>query len=225
MTSKEKGEWVFERENPMGGKRATAWRDPLEGLDLPSEARIAREAIQNSVDATLPSQKTEILVWDKALSGQEFGGVRDILGLDSLDAPTGRLDGLGLKAGNSFERMKTGEGDIRVTIIEDRSTCGLGFDENDGKDRFRELCLFLGQENDAVDGDRGGSYGFGKTVYQASSDCRTFLVYSVFEPRPETRGSHARLFGCSSFDAHRMEDGVEYTGRAWFGIPETPEDG
>ena len=219
------GRWVFERVNPMGGARATAWRDPLEGSDLPSEGRIARETIQNSVDATLPTQRTELFVWDKALSGQDIEEFASILGLDSTDSPTGRIARLGLKSGNSFERMKTGEGEIRVTIIEDRNTCGLGFDENDRKDRFRELCLYLGQEETVVDSSRGGSYGFGKTVYQASSDCRTFLIYSVFEPKPETGGSHARLFACSSFNGHSMEGGTEYTGRAWFGIPTTTESG
>ena len=121
--------------------------------------------------------------------------------------------------------MKTGGGEIRVTIIEDRKTCGLGFDEKDGKDRFRELCLYLGQEATTIDSNRGGSYGFGKTVYQASSDCRTFLVYSVFEPKPQTGDNHARLFGCSSFNGHSMEGGAEYTGRAWFGLPSVTESG
>ena len=209
----------------MGGARATAWRDPLEGSDLPSEARIVRETIQNSVDATLPTQRTELLVWDKAVTGLDMKEFARILALDFPDSPTGRIARLGLKDGNSFERMHSGKGEIRVTIIEDRNTCGLGFDENDGKDRFKELCLFLGQEGTTVDSKRGGSYGFGKTVYQASSDCRTFLVYSVFEPKPETRGSHARLFGCSSFDGHRIEGGAEYTGRAWFGMPTTTETG
>ena len=167
MNAMHKGEWVFERANPMGGARATAWQDTLEGSDLSSEERLAREAIQNSVDATLPDQRTEVFVWDKAISAQEITNFRDLLGLDSEDAPTGRLSKLGLKEANSFERMKTGSGEIRVTIIEDRNTCGLGFDERDGKDRFKELCLFLGQESTAVDKDRGGSYGFGKTVYQA----------------------------------------------------------
>ena len=35
------------------------------------EARIAREAIQNSADATLDGEKTEILVWDKPLTASE----------------------------------------------------------------------------------------------------------------------------------------------------------
>lgn len=219
-TSRHDPKWVFERVNPMGGARATAWQDTLEGSDLSSEARIARESIQNSVDATLPREKTEVLVWEKTLSDEEISVLKTLLDLESSDSPTGRLPKLGLKDGNSFERMKRG-GKIRVTIIEDRRTCGLGFDENDGKDRFEELCLFLGQESTEVDSSRGGSYGFGKTVYQAASDCRTFLVYSVFEPTPETSQHHARLFGCSSFDGHTMDDDKKYTGRAWFGIPES----
>ncbi len=223
--SKSVGEWVFERVNPMGGARATAWQDTLEGSDLSSEERIAREAIQNSVDATLPEQRTEVFVWDKELSDLETKNFKDLLNLESREAPTGRLPKLGLKEDNSFERIKRGTGGIRVTIIEDRNTCGLGFDEQDNKDRFKELCLFLGQESTAVDSNRGGSYGFGKTVYQALSDSRTFFVYSQFESKPETCGHHARLFGCSSFNGHRMKDGTGYTGRAWFGIPEITDSG
>ena len=209
----------------MGGARATAWRDSLEGSDLPSEARVAREAIQNSVDATLSNQKTELFVWDKELAGEDVEVFASILGLHSQRSPNGRLSNLGLKDRNTFERIGMDDGKIRITIIEDYNTCGLGYDSSDGKDRFRELCLFLGQQGTEVDSARGGSYGFGKSVYQASSDCRTFLVYSVFEPSPQTGGSHARLFGCSSFDGHSMEDGSEYTGRAWFGIPRDSDTG
>ena len=224
MNAQGNGEWVFERSNPMGGARATAWQNTLEGSDLSSEERIAREAIQNSVDATLPGQRTEVFVWDKALSNQEEQNFVCLLGLKSSDAPTGRLSKLGLREGNSFERLRDGVGGIRVTIIEDSNTCGLGFDETDGKDRFEELCLFLGQESTTVDSTRGGSHGFGKTVYQELSDCRTFFVYSRFEPRPETLGHYARLFGCSSFNGHDL-DGIPYTGRAWFGIPVATEYG
>jgi hypothetical protein len=217
--------WVFEQVDPMGGARATAWRDTLEGSNLSTEARLAREAIQNSVDATLKGLKTKVLVWDKPLSGQEVTAFRRSLALSSPDSPTNRLPKLGLAPDNFFESLRgDGAGETRVTIVEDRETCGLGVDEKDGKDRFEELCLYLGQESPRVDSSRGGSYGFGKTVYQASSNCRTFLVYSVFEPTSETKGHHARLFGCSTFDGHDVK-GRKYTGRAWFGIPDTAESG
>ena len=217
--------WVFETVNPMGGARATAWQDTLEGADLPVEARLAREAIQNSVDATLDGQRTDVLVWDKPLSPEEVSKVRRLLALSSQHSPINRLKKLGIQDGNFFERMRRDDsGEARVTIVEDRKTCGLGFDSGDGKDRFRELCLFLGQDSTAVDSSRGGSYGFGKTVYQSASDCRTFLVYSVFEPTSETGDHHARLFECSSFNGHDIGD-ERYTGRAWFGIPESEATG
>ena len=210
--------WVFEPVGLMGGARATAWQDTLEGSDLPTEARVAREAIQNSVDATVPGEKTEVFVWDKSISGQELATFRKRLALSHPESPASRLRELGLGEDNSFQGMKSTKGKIRVTIIEDRNTCGLGFDESEQKDRFEELCLFLGQESTAVNSERGGSYGFGKTVYQTSSDCRTFLVYSVFEPSEETGHHHARLFGCSNFSGHSLND-ENYTGRAWFGVP------
>ena len=217
MIAEQKVEWVFERVSPMGGARATAWRDTLEGSDLFNEQRIAREAIQNSVDATLRGKRTEVLVWNKTLSGKEVATLREILALDSHNSPTGRLSRLGLQDVNALTKIKAAD-QLQVTIIEDRNTCGLGFDKMRGKDRFKELCLFLGQESTDVDAARGGSYGFGKTVYQASSDCHTFIVYSVFEPVAQTDQAHARLFGCSSFIGHSTEDGIEYTGRAWFGL-------
>ena len=87
------------------------------------------------------------------------------------------------------------------------------------------MCLFLGQDDDDVDPDRGGSYGFGKTVYQQSSGCRTFLVYSAFKPKPELSTRNALLFGCSHFAGHSLEVGHRYTGRAWFGAPGKDEFG
>ena len=130
----------------MGGARSTAYQDTLEGSDFSAEVRIAREAIQNSADATLPGLKTEVLVWDKPLSEQDRFAFRELLNLDSPDSPTARMDRLGLNDGNFFERVKTKEGEVRVTIIEDHNTCGLGFDPKTGKNRFEELCLFLGQD-------------------------------------------------------------------------------
>ena len=203
----------------MGGARSTAWRDTLEGLDLSIEARIAREAIQNSADATLKGEKTEVLVWDKTLSAEEQSTLREFFALDTPDSPTGRIDKLGLEEGNFFDGPKAEGGEFRVTIIEDHNTCGLEFDSESGKDRFEELCLFLGQDDTEVDPNRGGSYCFGKTVYQANSGCRTFVVYSHFEAKPPRQERSALLFACSHFAGHSIGED-KFTGRAWFGIPD-----
>ena len=119
-----------------------------------------------------------------------------------------------------------------MTIVEDRNTCGLGYDERDEKDRFEELCLSLGQDTTTVSTGRGGSFGLGKAVYEEASDCNMFVVYSVFEPSVETGGHHARLFACATFDGHRWKGDEarstgrgdfadrKYTGRALFGVHE-----
>lgn len=94
----------------MGGARATAWRDTLEGANFAQEERIAREAIQNSVDATRPNEKTEVVVRAKTLSAEDIAVVRDALALDSPDSPIGRLDALGLPADNALKRIADGAG-------------------------------------------------------------------------------------------------------------------
>ena len=160
----------------MGGARATAWRDTLEGANFAQEERIAREAIQNSVDATRPNEKTEVVVRAKTLSAADIAGVNDALALAAPNSPIGRLDALGLPADNALKRIaECAGGGVRTATIEDWNTCGLGYDAKDGKDRFEELCLYLGQDSANVDAERGGSYGFGKTVYEQASDCRTFM--------------------------------------------------
>ena len=184
------------------------------------------------MDATLPNEKTEIVVRNKTLSAAEMASVRDALALDSEDSPVVRTSALlGLPADNAFQRIAQGaKGGVQTTVIEDWNTCGLGYDAADGKDRFVELCLYLGQDSANVDAARGGSYGFGKTVYEQASDCRAFIVYSVFEPSDETGGHYSRLFVCSHFVGHTFSEdktrgsrgggggGNKYTGRAWYGI-------
>lgn len=222
MTFEHPAKWFFVREDPNHRIRSTARRHALEGSDLPTEARLVREAIQNSVDATLERQKTDVFIWNRFISGEDTDSFRSLVGFDHPDSPFARLSALRLKGGNAYELLKASkhgeQTSIPVTVVEDRNTCGLGYDETDHKDRFIELCLSFGQDSTGASATRGGSYGFGKEVYEAASDCNTFFVYSVFKPRPETDQAHARFYGCATFDGHTLPDGIKYTGRALFGI-------
>ena len=216
-------EWVFEKESPMGGAQSTAWTpDTLEGSDLSSEERIAREAIQNSVDATLDGLNTEMLVCGRSLSGAEAKEFSNLLKLENPGSPASRYDKLGLPTNNIFQQFASGHSDssIQLAVIEDRNTFGLGY--VNGEDHFRSLCLYLGQPSMNVNKVTGGAFGFGKAVYQGLSNCNTFIVYSVFEPSSKTHHNHARLFVCSSFEGHEV-GGVNYTGRAWYGIPDSKD--
>ena len=222
MSTDSQPRWFFVKQDPNDRIRATARRHALGGTRLSSESRLAREVIQNSVDATLPNKKTDVLFWSKTLSGQEVSTFRNLIGFEDSDSPFTRLDELGLKVGNAFTQMRaeSKSPSFSVTLVEDRNTCGLCYDESDDKDRFDELCLSYGQDSTAVAAERGGSYGFGKGVYEESSDCNTFIVYSVYEPNPNSPsdpGSHARLFACSTFDGHRVGN-TDFKGRALFGV-------
>lgn len=222
MTTNGDAKWFFIKEDPNDRIRATARRHALGGARLPSESRLAREVIQNSVDATLKDKKTSVLIWNKTLSGKEVLTFRELIGFKDSNSPFARLESLGLQAENAYAQMRTtGKSpSFSVTIIEDRNTCGLCYDEAEGKDRFDELCLSYGQDATAAAAERGGSYGFGKGVYEEASDCDTFIVYSVYKPNPNSPsdpGSHARLFGCATFNGHTV-GGTKYKGRALFGV-------
>lgn len=213
--------WFFVAEDPNDRVRSTTRRHALEGSNLHTVARVVREAIQNSVDATVDNEKTEVVFCNQTLTGSKANQLGQLLCLDTDGSPAERAGYLGLPTNNTFEQWRVNKDPIvDVTIIEDWNTCGLGYDADDGIDRFDELCLSFGQDRTGALGNRGGSYGFGKEVYEEASDCNTFLVYSVFEPSAETNGSHARLFGCATFDGHTWDDGVRYRGRALFGVCE-----
>ena len=215
------GKWFFIKEDPNDRVRSTVRQHALGGSELSHEARVVREAIQNSVDATNENQKTNILVWNKTVSGDRVGVFRDLIGFGTSDSPFTRLEHLGLQPGNALERMEKADGKFSVTIIEDRNTCGLGYSDDDQIDRFDELCLSYGQDYTSVDPNRGGSYGFGKSVYEEASDSNMFIVYSVFKPNPDAApnevGSHARLFACATFKGHEVGK-TKYRGRALFGV-------
>ncbi len=221
--SESKAKWFFLKEDPNDRMRSTVRRDALGGSELSHEARVVREAIQNSVDATLENQKTHVLVWNKTVSGKAFDTFRELIGYKDSTSPFRRLQHLGLQSGNALERMsdrRKADREFNVTIIEDRNTCGLEYDQRENIDRFDELCLSFGQDYTAVDAKRGGSYGFGKNVYEEASDCNMFIVYSVFRPIPSTApsevGSHARLFACATFKGHEVGN-TKYRGRTLFG--------
>ena len=221
--SESKAKWYFLKEDPNDRMRSTVRRDALGGSELSHEARVVREAIQNSVDATLENQKTHVLVWNKTVSGKAFDTFRELVGYKDSTSPFRRLQHLGLQSGNAMERMadrRKADREFNVTIIEDRNTCGLEYDQREKIDRFDELCLSFGQDYTAVDAKRGGSYRFGKNVYEEASDCNMFIVYSVFRPIPSTApnevGSHARLFACATFKGHEIGN-AKYRGRALFG--------
>lgn len=218
MSFQHDSKWFFVPVDLNDQVRSTSRRHVLEGSNLSRVERLVREAIQNSVDATLSNQKTEVVFFNKTFRARDVDSLSRLLRLRDDDSPATRITELGLGPDNAIARLMSGETDqsVTATFIEDYNTCGLGFDAEDKKDRFVELCLAFGQDRTGAEAVRGGSYGFGKEVYEDVSDCNFFIVYSVFNPSDETEGAHARLFGCATFDGHEWNGGT-YKGRALFG--------
>ena len=218
MSFQHDSRWFFVPVDLNNQVRSTSRRHVLEGSNLSRVERLVREAIQNSVDATQTNQRTEVVFFNKTFRARDIDSLSQLLRLRDDASPATRITELGLGSDNAIARLASGETgkSVTATFIEDYNTCGLGFDAEDGKDRFVELCLAFGQDRTGADAVRGGSYGFGKEVYEDVSDCNFFIVYSVFNPSEETEGAHARLFGCATFDGHEWQGG-RYNGRTLFG--------
>ena len=202
-----------------GGAASGAWSNPLSASELPKEHVLAREAIQNSTDAQAGNDKVRVSFTRRVLTPDRRDEISRLLKLG--EGPVERLEWLGLQPGNLFQQFLLNEDEASdVLLIEDYSTVGLGGRLHTGEsdeDRFRRLVLVLGLEGGFGDQTRGGSFGYGKSVYPGASNVRTVIYYSVFEPSAETAGAYARLFVASFFHTHSI-DGISYTGRAWFGV-------
>lgn len=214
--------WHFDKMGKMGGSHSGAYRNPLSNSGLVKEHKLAREAIQNSVDAGREGGVVRIRFRQQSVDEQRINQIAEYLQLLSPTGPTERgmnVRELGLGAGHFFEAALDAETHPQnVLFVEDYDTLGLGgklSDSYEEQDRYYRLILGFGVEDESEE-SRGGSYGFGKSVYPDASNVNTVVYYSVFDPNDDTDGVYARLIVASLFNTHRYE-GETFTGRAWFG--------
>lgn len=213
--------WHFERELPMGGAAGEGWLNPLAATGLPTEYVLAREAIQNSADAHRDDvdRCVRVVFRKKRFIGKSKERFVEVAALAAGLKP--RVSKLNLARDNALEHLSDLKKPLEILLIEDWNTQGLGGSllVNGPEAHFRKLLLMFGVGDKARENaERGGSYGYGKSVYSATSDINTIICYSVFEPTAETKGSHARLMGCAYFASHEHRS-ASYTGRAWLGVP------
>jgi len=115
--------------------------------------------------------------------------------------------------GGAFTRLLANDGNVRVLTVEDFNTKGLGgvIGGKGGDDHFSRLVYFFGQSHG--EGDAGGAFGFGKSVYSVASRVRTVLYYS----KPAD-GRPSRLISVSLLPGHDHA-GATFTGYALCGRP------
>lgn len=216
--------WHFDKIGEMGGAHDGAYRNPLTGSGLEAEHLLARESIQNSVDARREGEVVEVRFRLDTPSSERLQGLGNAIGLLEAGGPIERsmdAEDFGLSEADFFEaQLDADRKPQNILYIEDFGTHGLGgpsdnSDTNNPDSRYYRLLLGFGVADD-TDTSRGGSFGFGKSVYWASSEVNTVAFYSVFDPASAPDREHARLIVAGLYKTHRYE-GTPYEGRAWYG--------
>jgi hypothetical protein len=200
----------------MGGAAGEAYRNVLAASGMPPAGVLAREAIQNSVDAKAEGEdKVTVRFISKALTGAEKQDFIEAAGLKQLSP---RYTELQFKEPNSLQSLSDTTAPIPLMFIEDWQTTGLEGDPHSANSKFYRLLLSLGDGGKEHDEHgTGGSFGYGKGVYSASSRIQTIFAYT--RTKVGNDDETTRLFGCGYYRKHDFATN-HFTGRSWFGTEE-----
>ena len=122
-----------------------------------------------------------------------------------------RVDALGLHEANALRQR--GER-LRVLQVVDSGTTGLAGDPTSPGSKLRKLLMEIGGSQKMVDGSAsGGSYGFGKAVYSASS--RIAVIFAYSRTKDHLGQPLSLLMGCAYHKSHEFS-GSRTSGRGFF---------
>lgn len=196
----------------MGGAAGEAYANTLKSPGMQPEHVLAREAIQNSVDAGIEGEKVRVCFRYVLLNGAAKAAFIEAAGLGDM---TTRVDHLELASPNCFSTLVRPRTPLSLLYVEDHNAEGLSGDPHDKGSNFYRLLLSLGDRSKSrTSKGTGGSYGFGKSVYSSSSAIQTIFAYTRF--LDDDGAEHTRTFGCAYFASHEHR-GKNYSGRAWLG--------
>lgn len=174
---------------------------------------VIREAVQNSMDASLEGMGPEILLRTRVLSETEYSTLLSKVFQDRPNEP---------ETANLL-RTNLDDGPVRVFEICDFHTTGLAGPTRadaptDGPEDldFVNFMRNVGAARDTHQG--GGTYGYGKTSLYALSACSTILVDS----QTTCDGSPVRrVMAChlgAAFNGDTEKGKRRFTGRHWWGV-------
>jgi hypothetical protein len=211
--------WLFHVSDPMGGAVGEAYANTLASPGMPPAHVLAREAIQNSVDAG-NGKKVAVRFRSDSLSGARKATFVEAAGLSDIAA---RTEELKLTGPNCLHTLDKPRAAIPLLYVEDYNAVGLSGQAHDDNSNFYRLLLSLGDRSEVrtAQGSRGGSYGFGKSVYSSSSAIRTIFAYTRFQT--DDGNEVTRVFGCGYFVSHAFKK-AKYSGRAWLGSKDRKDE-
>ncbi|HER34402.1 MAG: hypothetical protein JXJ30_00830 [Halothiobacillaceae bacterium] len=211
--------WHYEEAPLNGGAPGDAFKSSFNGAGKKPAAILAREAIQNSVDAALQANAPVTIDFQfKTLADGERIQFAETMALSDMES---REPSLGLHKKNAIKDQKS---PLQLLYIHDYDTSGLKGDPTSPSSNLRKLLMDLGGSDKAHDSSgTGGSYGFGKAVYSSNSRIGTIFAFSR---TVDGNGNPISvLMGCAYQASHDF-NGNSYTGRAWFGVQHNvPEKG
>ncbi|WP_448575944.1 hypothetical protein [Thermomicrobium sp.] len=211
------GKWHFQVARGIGLAPGVAVRDVLANTGMPSGELLAREVIQNSVDAADESSGQHavricfrFIEYDRSIlslldmsKGSEFTKRIESAGFGDL----------GLHPLNAISPQGERPHKIRGLLIEDFGTRGLRGDPTDTSSDMHKLLFSVGNTDKDSAFGTGGSYGFGKSALAICSMLNTIICYTVYRSQ---NGLDKRLIGAAYLRKHKFAKDV-WTGWAWFG--------
>ncbi len=210
--------WTFEKSGPMGGAAGEAYANTLKSPGMPPAHVLAREAIQNSVDAG-NGEKVAVRFRATTLINTAKKNFVEAAGLPEL-AERAEVLQLGPNSLATVEKPRT---PLSLLYVEDLNAEGLSGEPHDSSSNFYRLLLSLGDRSKSrANKNSGGSYGFGKSVYFSSSAIQTIFAYTRFAD--QNGEQRTRIFGCGYYATHEFKK-QGYSGRAWLGTKERTENG
>ena len=148
--------WVFHESDPMGGAAGEAYANTLKSPGMQPEHVLAREAIQNSVDAGLGSPKVTVRFRKRSLKGKAKA---EFVQASELGVQEVRKGALELSSPNCLESLNSLSKPLELLYVEDYEAEGLSGDAHDKGSNFYRLLLSLGDRSKArTEKGTGGSY-------------------------------------------------------------------
>lgn len=203
----------------MGGAAGEAYANTLKSPGMHPEHVLARESIQNSVDAGINGLKVKVCFRASALTGAKKQVFVEAAGLHTIAARASALE----LAPNCLGMLDKPKKALQLLYVEDYNAEGLSGDPHDKGSNFYRLLLSLGDRSKSRTArGTGGSYGFGKSVYSSSSAIQTIFAYTRFRTGNGDEEC-TRIFGCGYYASHEFKKTM-YSGRAWLGSKERTDD-
>ena len=208
--------WAFkERDSEWGEPDSAATRNPLAGSKKSHSELLAREAIQNSVDAANGvGGKPRIVFRIENVKGKKADVFRQKLFRNVEMVARKDLPEL---ADSNFSDLLKDRGTFSYLVVEDHGTSGAFGNPKQSGTHLSKLMLELGNPSKNTQAEStGGSFGYGKSVFLTSGQNNIFFAYTTFDPDQEKGKCWSRFLGVGYHNSHSLRR-KHFSGKAVFG--------